>query len=44
MAKSISPGVVIAIVVFVAIAAAIKFFGGELYGVLLSLHGTGGGH
>ena len=35
--------ILIAIVLFVVVAAAIRFFGGPLYDVLLSLHGRGGG-
>lgn len=43
MAKSVGTGVIIAIVVFILIAAAIRMFGGPLYDMLVEMHG-GGGH
>jgi len=46
MANRSRTGVIIAVVVFVLIAAALRLFGGPLYETLLRLHGPagGGGH
>lgn len=43
MAQSKGTGVIIAVVIFVVVAAAIRFFGEPLYQALVSLHGGGGG-
>ena len=44
MARS-NRGILIALAVFIVIAAIIRFFGDPLYDLLLSLHGRpGGGH
>ena len=43
MSKSKGTGVVIAVVIFVVVAAAMRFFGEPLYRTLISLHGGGGG-
>ena len=46
MSKKSNTGVIIAVVVLVLVAAAIRLFGGPLYETLLRLHGPagGGGH
>jgi hypothetical protein len=46
MSKKSNTGVIIAIVVLVLVAAALRLFGGPLYETLLRLHGPagGGGH
>jgi hypothetical protein len=43
MAKRRS-GILIALVVFVVVAAVIRFYSGPLYDMLLSMHGRPGGH
>jgi len=42
MPSSRRSGILIALIVFVAIAVAIRIFGGPLYDMLISLHGRGG--
>jgi hypothetical protein len=42
MARGSNRGIVIALLVLVAVAVAIKLFGGPLYETLLRLHGPGG--
>jgi cytochrome c oxidase assembly protein Cox11 len=43
MAQGSNRGIVIALLVLVAVAIAIKVFGGPLYDMFLRLHGGGGG-
>ena len=45
MAQSKGTGVIVAVVIFVAVAAVIRFFGEPLFRTLVSMHGGGaGGH
>jgi hypothetical protein len=43
MGRQKSTGVLIAVIAFVVIAAALRFFGGPLFNALVRLHGGGGG-